>query len=594
VPPRAQQQARSRAQACGSGFQIQDSQVGTAPERSQSLDPPDLRRANVNQSAQNREAYVQKKSREEERKLITAHILYAELVKIWVQHRGLRDQVGVGKHARYLARSFPYLKDRFQVVVANAVRSLIMPVINDVPSMEYLLHELRQMNFDTSLAACEQLLYQLSDKFRILVQRPEIASMLGVAVPRLDVESATELWLSQNIRYRQWDAVAKAINALLPLGQKFIGGILPCTDTMKSWLINQGGRLSEDDAIHVASLVDEANADLVDLTRDEDDAETCGEDGQSSSPQAATHGYILKNAMQRVIAPEVESVCTAYPNSLLWWMEHGVDIVLAADGTSIVRFTGRSFKLELGACKVIRPDAAGAQQGGFMGIPLLIHDGEECYGGLKATLGRMIREGHLSDIVTITVNGEQLNLQVRWHLCADMKLVTLASGLGGASSAYPCFLCFWARSDPTKPAEARTARKMDEQAQCAKDLLRPLRSAESDVAAARKALNAHDEECKKDGEHPVEAKAAANARKRVELQEAEKTKLDERDKKLKEVLQTIASMPPSDTFLEMWQDPAWLQQRDFTIGLVHFRDCSKDAPVCHPLILLLTQIHICS
>jgi hypothetical protein len=59
---------------------------------------------------------------------ITAHILYEELEKIWVQHGGLRDQVGVGERARYVARSFPFL-DRCHVVVANAVRSLIMPRI---------------------------------------------------------------------------------------------------------------------------------------------------------------------------------------------------------------------------------------------------------------------------------------------------------------------------------------------------------------------------------------------------------------------------------------------------------------------------------
>jgi hypothetical protein len=34
-----------------------------------------------------------------------------------------------------------------------------------------------------------------------------------------------------------------------------------------------------------------------------------------------------------------------------------MDIVLAADGTAIVRFTSRSFKLETGACKIIAPHA---------------------------------------------------------------------------------------------------------------------------------------------------------------------------------------------------------------------------------------------
>jgi hypothetical protein len=95
---------------------------------------------------------------------------------------------------------------------------------------------------------------------------------------------------------------------------------------------------------------------------------------------------------------------------LVRWRTRGVDIVLASDGTSIVRFTGRSFKLEIGACKIIAPHIAGAQQAGYMGKVLFVHSGEECYDSLKATLGRMIREKHLTNSVSITVDGKLVKL----------------------------------------------------------------------------------------------------------------------------------------------------------------------------------------
>jgi hypothetical protein len=53
------------------------------------------------------------------------------------------------------------------------------------------------------------------------------------------------------------------------------------------------------------------------------------------SQQAAEHGYLVKNGMQRVIAPEVEALIKVSPELLLRWRIHGIDIVLAADGIEV-------------------------------------------------------------------------------------------------------------------------------------------------------------------------------------------------------------------------------------------------------------------
>jgi hypothetical protein len=52
-----------------------------------------------------------------------------------------------------------------------------------------------------------------------VLAKPDVASKLRITLLRLDIESASELRLSMNIRHRQWDAVAQAENALLPDGE---------------------------------------------------------------------------------------------------------------------------------------------------------------------------------------------------------------------------------------------------------------------------------------------------------------------------------------------------------------------------------------
>jgi hypothetical protein len=214
-----------------------------------------------------------------------------------------------------------------------------------------------------------------------------------------------------------------------------------------------------------------------------------------------------------------------------------------------------------------------------MGSPLFVHDEEESYAGLQATLGRMIQDGHLTKAVCIIVEGEQVNLAVRWHLCANLKLVNLASGLGSASSARPCFLCFWARNDPLQQAEARTEGHMGELAEWAMELLQPVRAAEAALAEARQAVKSHEEECKRrlQGAHDQKGHES----RLVELQSAVAAQLEDRAKIVQDMLHKIAGLPLEHPLIKTWQDPDWLQQDSFAMPLIHFKDRSKESVARH-------------
>jgi hypothetical protein len=119
-----------------------------------------------------------------------------------------------------------------------------------------------------------------------MLSMPRIDADLDIALLRLDIESARELWLSLKIRYCQWDALAKALNALLPPGNKFSGGPVSCTDLMKACLSKQGGRLSESEVPHVVLFCNEASPILVDLTLlDEEDETPIGSDALDAAMQ---------------------------------------------------------------------------------------------------------------------------------------------------------------------------------------------------------------------------------------------------------------------------------------------------------------------
>jgi hypothetical protein len=167
---------------------------------------------------------------------------------------------------------------------------------------------------------------------------------------------------------------------------------------------------------------------------------------------------------------------------------------------TVVRFCGRYIKLEVGTAKIIIPSlvgGSGAQQAAFLGIPLFMHDSDECYQALNATMGCMFRDGHLREQVTVFKDGQTHAIQVRWHLCTDIKLMLLLCGFAGACSRRPCFLCQWDRSNPELAGAMRTAEEGEELASWATELFLPIQKADSTLKQARKALKAAQEKLRK-------------------------------------------------------------------------------------------------
>jgi hypothetical protein len=105
---------------------------------------------------------------------------------------------------------------------------------------------------------------------------------------------------------------------------------------------------------------------LSDDSGEEDGEEALVGDGDSqvldtNKRQAAIHGYIIKTSMSGSIAPELIAMERAHPRILQCWMEHGIEIIASADSTAVLRFNDWSIKLEVGAAKIIAPDAVGAE-----------------------------------------------------------------------------------------------------------------------------------------------------------------------------------------------------------------------------------------
>jgi hypothetical protein len=121
-------------------------------------------------------------------------------------------------------------------------------------------------------------------------------------------------------------------------------------------------------------------------------------------------------------------------------------------------------------------------------MSFFMHNGEECYSSLKATLARMFREGHLSNKVDAQFEGTVTTIAVRWHLCADHKMVCLACGLGRASCGRPCPWCHWLRLKPQDKAQTRTAAETEQHAGWATSLPKPLQVKVAELIAARQAL----------------------------------------------------------------------------------------------------------
>jgi hypothetical protein len=73
------------------------------------------------------------------------------------------------------------------------------------------------------------------EEVKAILREPEIADLLEIAIIRLDKASAASLFLSLDMRLHQWDTLAKSLNALLPEGEKYKGGVLPNSTTLIGW-----------------------------------------------------------------------------------------------------------------------------------------------------------------------------------------------------------------------------------------------------------------------------------------------------------------------------------------------------------------------
>lgn len=184
-----------------------------------------------------------------------------------------------------------------------------------------------------------------------------------------------------------------------------------------------------------------------------------------------------------------------------------------------------------------------------------VHVGDETYVALKATMAQMFKHGHLSEEVTVTRATEgSTRLQVRWHLCADFKLVSLVTGLGGVGSSRPCFLCTWERSKPSDPGEARSAEGTSQHTDWAVTYLQPIAQAEAKIRG-----------------HPAGAAELPQLR-------------TERDAAVSAVKAKIAALPPSDPLLQLWSNGSWLHQLSFTLPGSQFEDCTR-----HPALTAVAE-----
>jgi hypothetical protein len=105
------------------------------------------------------------------------------------------------------------------------------------------------------------------------VHTPDISAKLNIAILRLDVESAAELWLTLQLKHDQWDGIAKGLNTLMPEGEKFKWGMLPRTEWLIVYLKGQGGRLNAEDVEEVSNLlVEDDEASVVDVVSSDDDS----------------------------------------------------------------------------------------------------------------------------------------------------------------------------------------------------------------------------------------------------------------------------------------------------------------------------------
>jgi hypothetical protein len=93
-------------------------------------------------------------------------------------------------------------------------------------------------------------------------------------------------------------------------------------------------------------------------------------------------------------------------------------------------------------------------------------------------------------VVCRSSSGQDIRIHVRSRLCADFEMVTLASGLGGASSKLPCVMCCWDWSNPTILAMPQCASHFSA-GKVGKGLVCTILVGKCNLIDAKKSLKAH-------------------------------------------------------------------------------------------------------
>jgi hypothetical protein len=180
--------------------------------------------------------------------------------------------------------SAPSNSDDDANVAANALRCLSTPDA----STGYWQCEASKMPPDVRVAGFQELAQEFPDNMKE-AHTPDISAKLNIAILRLDVESAAELWLTLQLKHDQWDGIAKGLNTLMPEGEKFKGGMLPRNERLIAYLKEQGGQLKAEDVEEVSNLlVEDDEASVVDVVSSDDDTAVIDVDLQDGIRLQAT------------------------------------------------------------------------------------------------------------------------------------------------------------------------------------------------------------------------------------------------------------------------------------------------------------------
>jgi hypothetical protein len=194
-------------------------------------------------------------------------------------------------------KTWPELDKGQQALVSGASRPLLMPGNNQT----FFSNETRRMSEQARLALLDDFFKLFTDDLKHKLNEPEVASELDVCIVRLNIKSAADLWLSLRVNHSHWNQLAAGLNKQLPTKETYKRGrVMPRTDTIMKWLINNGARLQFEyvlgaDMIYVGS----EELYVVHLASDdelEDDVPNVGaaDLAATEDAQKPNKGYLVK------------------------------------------------------------------------------------------------------------------------------------------------------------------------------------------------------------------------------------------------------------------------------------------------------------